>query len=212
MEISVCPHNIHFDTVVGDLPSLPSKLHFLKQVHGATAVKAPFPAGTEGDAVITRTPGVICAVKTADCLPILVSNQSGTEIAAIHAGWKGLAAGIIEATFAKLESPGHQCLAWIGPAICQSHFEVGPEVREAFVSKNPAWTCAFHPGAPGKFQGNLPLIAEMILKDLGVTIHQSGLCTYEDLAFPSYRRDQGTLKRMVSLCYILNKKEQLLRA
>ncbi len=204
MEISSSPHNVRFDTVVGDLPDLPSKIHFLKQVHGATAVMAPFLPGTEGDAVITQTPGVICAVKTADCLPILVSNHRGTEVAAIHAGWKGLAAGVIEATFAKMSSPGSECLAWIGPAICHNHFEVGAEVREAFVSKNQAWDIAFHSGALQKFQGNLPLIAEMILKDLGVVVQHSGLCTYEDRSFPSYRRDNGTLMRMVSLCYIIN--------
>ncbi len=202
MEISVCPHSIHFKTVVGDLPDLPSRVHFLKQVHGATAVVPPFLAGAEGDAMITDLPGVVCAVKTADCLPILVSNHVGTEVAAIHAGWKGLAAGVIEATFAKMKSPGSQCLAWIGPAICQNHFEVGPEVREAFISKNKAWDIAFRPGAPEKFQANLSLIAEMILKDLGVAVHQSGLCTYEDRTLPSYRRDNGTLMRMVSLCYI----------
>lgn len=205
IEISSSPHNIHFDIVVGDLSDLPSKIHFLKQVHGATAVMAPFSAGAEGDAMITDVPGVVCAVKTADCLPILVSNQSGTEVAAIHAGWKGLVSGVIEATFAKMKSPGNECLAWIGPAICQAHFEVGPEVREVFVSKNKAWDIAFHPGALQKFQGNLPLIAEMILKDLGVVVHQSGLCTYEDRSFPSYRRDNGTLMRMVSLCYIIKR-------
>lgn len=174
----------------------------LKQVHGKKALILPYESNAtppEADAVFTRTPNTICAIRTADCLPILVTSMQGNEVAAIHAGWKGLIAGVIEETFTHLHSTPKDCIAWIGPAICGKCFEVGPEVREAFINSNTRFAHAFTPGLVDKYFGNLPQIAEMILSDLGVeTISQSDVCTVENLHCNSYRREHGSDQRMVT--------------
>ncbi len=182
---------------------LPTEPVWLKQVHGTKVVHLPGPPDQEADAAFTTTPGVICVVKTADCLPILVTNITGTEVAAIHAGWRGLAAGVIEATFAKMASRPQDCLAWIGPAISQAHFEVGPEVRTAFLNIHPDFAPAFIQNQRNHYQADLAWMAEQILQKIGVQqVYQSGLCTYADPRFYSYRRDQGQTGRMANLIYI----------
>ncbi len=184
-----------------DLPYQPT---WLTQVHGAKVVSLPGPQNQEADAAVTHQAGTICVVKTADCLPILVTNQAGTEVAAIHAGWRGLVAGVIEATFAKMRAHPQDCLAWIGPAISQAHFEVGPEVRDAFLKVDLDFATDFLQNAAGRYQANLARMAEKVLRKLGVNqVSQSGLCTYADPRFYSYRRDHGQTGRMASLIYIL---------
>jgi YfiH family protein len=182
---------------------LPSEPIWLKQVHGTGVVQLPGPINQEADASLTTTPGVVCVVKTADCLPILVTNQLGQEVAAIHAGWRGLVAGVIEATFAKMVSHPEHCLAWIGPSISQAHFEVGPEVRGAFLERHPDFSPAFIKNQRDHYQANLAWMAEQILQKIGVQkIDQSGLCTYADSRFYSYRRNPGEVRRLASLIYL----------
>ena len=184
-----------------DLPVEPT---WLKQVHGTRVIRLPGLPDQEADAVVSSLPNTICVVKTADCLPILVTHQFGEEVAAIHAGWRGLAAGVIEATFASMHSRPQDCMAWIGPAISQAHFEVGPEVRECFLNKHPDFERAFIKNHRGHDQADLAWMAEQVLHQLGVkNVYQSGLCTYADPRFYSYRRDQGQTGRMASLIYIL---------
>jgi YfiH family protein len=184
--------------------ALPAEPGWLKQVHGTTAVALPGPFEPEADASYTHQSGVICVVKTADCLPILITHREGAEVAAVHAGWRGLVAGVIESSFAKMQSDPEECLAWIGPAISPAHFEVGPEVRAAFLLKHPDFDDAFVPNQRGHYQADLAWMAEQILQKIGVKkIYHSGLCTYADTRFYSYRRDQGQTGRMASLIYIL---------
>lgn len=197
-------HITAFTTICTDLPEVYVELEqnlCLNQVHGTQVITLPLmdSGRITGDAVVTRSPNTLCAVRTADCLPILIRNQQGTEVAAIHAGWRGLAAGVIEASFKYIHTPPAECIAWIGPAICLNCFEIGPEVRDTFLLKNDAFHVAFRKAHGLKWQANLSRIAEMILYDQGVRqIFQSHICSVEDLRCHSYRRDKGTLARMIS--------------
>ena len=120
---------------------LPAEPFWLQQVHGIAAVNADFEANLlEADAAIGRLPGRVCAVMTADCLPVLLCDRAGTVVAAAHAGWRGLAAGVLEATIKKMDVPASDLLAWLGPAIGPKCFEVGDEVRATFVDKDPSAT------------------------------------------------------------------------
>ena len=177
--------------------SLPSGIRFLRQVHGAAVatldavLSAEQPV--EADAIIGRGAGAICAVRTADCLPVLYCARDGSEIAAAHAGWRGLAAGVLENTVAAMETPPGQLLAWIGPGISQRHFEVGEEVREAFVADDPAAASAFVTNARGRWQADLVALARRRLAAAGVReVFGGHWCTYADPErFYSYRRDPG---------------------
>jgi polyphenol oxidase len=132
-------------------------------------------------------------ILTADCLPITLCNKQGNEVAAIHAGWRGLYNGVIENTLSELASPPSELMAWIGPAICQRCYEVGDEVYKSFTEKHPKSKQAFQ-AFNQKWMAHLPLIAEIILNQLGVlSIYQSDLCTFEsNNDFYSYRREQQT--------------------
>jgi len=201
------PGNVMAGTTVrdGDF-QLPAEPQWLRQVHGNSAVhvgSADFAAGRpEADAVIAARPGDICAVRTADCLPILLCSRAGDEIAAIHAGWRGLAAGVIEATVAAMRSPGTDLMAWFGPAISQPAFEVGPEVQERF-GRWGRIEGLFVPNDRGRLQADLYGLARAMLGAAGVEdIYGGGLCTYADeRRFYSYRRD-GETGRMVSFVYL----------
>ena len=183
---------------------LPAEPIWLKQVHGKQVIRLPALPEQEADAAITTQAQTLCVVKTADCLPILVTHQAGKEVAAIHAGWRGLAAGVIEATFAQVQSDPSEYMAWIGPAISQAHFEVGPEVRETFLNLHPEFEPAFVQNQRAHYQADLAWMAEQILHQIGVKqVYQSGVCTYSDRRFYSYRRDQGQTGRMANLIYIL---------
>ena len=177
--------------------ALPSAPRWLRQVHG-TAV-AEFDAGAaqqdepEADAAIARAPGVVLAVLTADCLPLLVCADDGSEVAAIHAGWRGLAAGVIERTIEKLRSPRERLLVWLGPAIGAKSYEVGAEVRDAFVSRAAAAAAAFTPTRPGHWHCDLYTLARQALAALGVArVYGGGFDTHADARFYSHRRDQRT--------------------
>lgn len=186
-----------------DFPAEPC---WLNQVHGNRVVRVgsdDFAAGPpEADASIAADPESICVVRTADCLPILFCSRDGTQIAAAHAGWRGLAGGVAEATISALGGSPDDLIAWFGPAISQAAFEVGSEVRAAFVSQDAGAAAAFEPNARGRWQADLYELARRRLRAAGVqAIYGGGLCTFGDAArFYSYRRD-GTTGRLVSFVY-----------
>lgn len=185
---------------------LPNEPHWLKQVHGTGVHVAGAPSSSppEADACISRTPGAACVVLTADCLPLLLCDEAGTVVGAAHAGWRGLCAGVIERTVEAMGAPGERLLAWLGPAIGPTAFEVGEDVREAFMRVDPAAAKAFTPGAAaGKWLVDIYLLARQRLARAGVTrVFGGGACTYSDNArFFSYRRDRAT-GRLASLIWI----------
>ena len=183
---------------------LPAEPAWLKQVHGiATVNPKKSPKLKEADAAFTRDSGVVCAVMTADCLPVLFCDRAGTVVAAAHAGWRGLAAGVLEATMTQMAVPPGELLAWLGPAIGPSAFEVGDEVRAAFVADDPAAALAFKPHFSGKWLADIYLLARQRLNARGVGgIHGGGRCTVgEAQHFFSYRRD-GVTGRMATLIWI----------
>jgi YfiH family protein len=183
------------------LPATPS---WLQQVHGSQVVDAAgVTTPVAADAAYALEPGVICAVLTADCLPVLLCDRGGRAVAAAHAGWRGLAAGVIERTIAALPVPGSALLAWLGPAIGAEAYVVGEEVRETFVMHDPAAEAAFRPAADGGWHADLYRLARQRLRSQGVTaVHGGGFCTYQDaVRFYSYRRD-GVTGRMASLIWL----------
>lgn len=182
---------------------LPAEPVWLTQVHGRGIVAADTAApGAEGDGAVCRMPGHVCAVMTADCLPVLLCDRAGTVVAAAHAGWRGLAEGVIEATVAAMGLPGNSLLAWLGPAIGPQAFEVGDEVRAAFVAHNPAAAEAFEPRAE-RWHADIYRLAHQRLAALGISeVFGGGLCTYSDAArFYSYRRD-GATGRMATVIWL----------
>lgn len=175
-------------------PALPAPPAWLKQVHGVTVVDAAKAASRpEADASVARTPGAVCAVQAADCLPVLLADDAGTVVGAAHAGWRGLSAGVIEATVAEMRVPPGNLVAWLGPAIGPAHYEVGPEVRAAFLARDAAAASAFVPNRPGHWLLDLFAVARQRLAAQGVArVFGGGLCTYSDPArFPSWRRDRA---------------------
>lgn len=182
---------------------LPSAPCWLQQTHSTTVVTLETEQNREADGAITRQADTVAVVMTADCLPLLFCNRSGTEVAAVHAGWRGLLDGIVQKTIAKMQSPANELMAWIGPAISQSKFEVGDEVRQAFVDKHASADNRFISNRPAHWLCDLPAMADDLLKSLGVAdVTQSNLCSYsnEDDFF-SYRREAIT-GRMASLIWI----------
>jgi YfiH family protein len=186
---------------------LPAEPVWLRQVHGARVVEAvPGSAGEEADAAVAREPGRVCAVLTADCLPVLLADEAGTVVAIAHAGWRGLAAGVIENVVYALESGGvapGSLIAYLGPAIGGGAYEVGSDVFETFVRGDAGAATAFAPQDGGKFLADLNVLARQRLSRLGVRrVHGGSLCTYSDAArFYSYRRDRTT-GRMASLVWL----------
>ena len=175
------------------LLNLPADPIWLNQTHTTTCVIAETDFTRDADAAISHSMSHPLVIMTADCLPITLCNLQGTEIAAIHAGWKGLCNGIIDNTLDKMTSKPAELIAWIGASICQKCYETGHEVFEACVNKYPFCKNAFKIN-DSKCFANLPLIAEMLLKAYGVhAVYQSGLCTYElKNEFYSYRREKQT--------------------
>lgn len=182
---------------------LPAEPSWLAQVHGVTVVDLDEAgAHAAADAAITHRSGNVCAILTADCLPIVFTTDTGDTVAAAHAGWRGMAAGVIGATVRAMAARPDRLIAWLGPAIGPDHFEVGGEVREAFLSGGPGAGDAFKAKAGGKFMADLGMLARRQLKDLGVTrIYGGGECTYAraDRYF-SHRRD-GVTGRQATLVW-----------
>lgn len=184
--------------------ALPQEPVWLRQVHGTAALPAAAVVpGACADASFTDRVGTVCAVLTADCLPLLLSDSRGQWVAALHAGWRGLAAGVIESALAAWGAHPQDTLAWLGPAIGPRVFEVGDEVRAAFLDRDRVCAQAFAPGRPGHWYADLYQLARQRLAACGVTRVWGGhWCTFSDPArFYSYRRD-GVTGRMASLIWL----------
>ncbi|NUU37240.1 peptidoglycan editing factor PgeF [Pseudomonas sp. C2B4] len=176
---------------------------WLQQVHGIVVAHADPDQVVTADASWTSTPGIACTAMTADCLPALFCDRAGTRVAAAHAGWRGLAAGVLEATLDSLAVPPAEVLVWLGPAIGPQAFEVGPEVRETFVEQLPEAAEAFVPSQnEGKFMADIYRLARLRLAARGVTaVYGGGFCTVTDPRFFSYRRSPRT-GRFASLIWL----------
>jgi YfiH family protein len=182
---------------------------WLRQVHG-TAVHvvasppAPGAPAPVADAAVTHVTNVAVAVLTADCLPVLLAAEDGSVTGAAHAGWRGLAAGVVEATVAAMGVPPETLRAWLGPAIGPQAFEVGPEVREAFLAADPAAGSAFHPGRGDRWHGDLWILARQRLAAAGVRqVSGGGICVHADPErFYSWRRDGGRTGRQATLAWL----------
>ena len=186
---------------------LPDEPAWIEQVHGVgvldlDAATSPAERDRCADAAFTRRPNQVCVIQVADCLPVLLAERDGSAVAAAHAGWRGLAAGVLEATVASLAVEPAKLLAWLGPGIGAAHFEVGEEVRSAFLDHDAAAVDAFARNPRGRWQCDLAALARARLAALGVTAVFGGdWCTYADAArFFSYRRD-GRCGRMAALIW-----------
>lgn len=176
-----------------DLPQPP---RWLCQVHGTEVVRftrhSPY-QDIAADASVTSDVGVVLAILTADCLPVLFASANGDEVGAAHAGWRGLAGGVLEATVRAMSTPASRLHAWFGPAIGAKSYEVGSEVRDSFVSRDAGAAAAFHPSRDGHWLCDLPALAEQRLRACGMTqIHGGDFDTFSDDRFYSYRRDTRT--------------------
>lgn len=182
---------------------LPAEPGWLRQVHSARVVELGRDANLEADASFTREQEQVCAVLTADCLPVLFCDRAGSVVAAAHAGWRGLAGGVLEATVAAMRVDPGEILAWMGAAIGPAAFEVGDEVRGNFVGQHPEAASAFVPHGPGKWLADLYRLARVRLESAGVrAVYGGGRCTFsEKEVFFSYRRD-GVTGRMASLVWL----------
>nr|WP_041099841.1 peptidoglycan editing factor PgeF [Sulfuritalea hydrogenivorans] len=209
-------HGFNLGDHVGDDPAavaanrallrreLPAEPLWLTQVHGTRCVDAATAApGVEADASFTRERGVVCAVLTADCLPVLLCDDQASVVGIAHAGWRGLAAGVIEATVAAMGEPGERLMAWLGPAIGPQAFEVGGEVRDQFIAHDAQAVSAFKPATEGKWLCDICQLARQRLNALGIRRTASAdLCTVGSAEqFFSYRRD-GVTGRMASLIWL----------
>jgi polyphenol oxidase len=184
--------------------SLPDEPRWLGQVHGCDVVPAAdADPGCPADASVTQETDVVCAVLTADCLPLLICDRRGRKAAAVHAGWRGLAAGVIERTLEALGEAPTDLLVWLGPAIGPDAFEVGPEVRATFLEADPAAAAAFRRGSADRWLGDLGALARTRLARAGVMrVYGGGVCTFSEPGrFYSYRRD-GVTGRMASLIWL----------
>jgi YfiH family protein len=188
--------------------SLPAEPLWLEQVHGIEVVRNDGAVGADrvpprADASLALEAGRVCAVLTADCLPVVFADDAGTCVAVSHAGWRGLAGGVLERTLGALGVPPARLMAWLGPAIAQPAFEVGAEVRDAFVQRSARCAGAFELNAAGRFQADLYALARVVLEDCGVSrIYGGGRCTARETAeFFSYRRE-GTTGRMATLAWL----------
>jgi YfiH family protein len=194
---------------------LPDEPVWLRQVHGCAVVRAARRAATASteappvaDAAVTREAGLPLAIMVADCLPVLLCSASGHVIAAAHAGWRGLAAGVLEATVQAMDLAGEPACAWFGPCIRQPQFEVGAEVRTAFMQAAAAGdaavtAAAFSDNARGRWQCDLARLAELRLRRLGITsIDDCGICTHADAARCFSHRRDGQTGRMAALLWL----------
>jgi YfiH family protein len=185
---------------------LPASPRWLRQVHGSTVAElGPLPSPDEphADAAVSHLSGTVLAILTADCLPVLFCADDGREIGAAHAGWRGLAAGVLEATVEQLQTPPERLLAWLGPCIGAASYEVGEEVHTAFVGHDATAATCFAPTRPGHWQCDLAALARLRLKAMGVTrIYGGGFDTLTDPRFYSYRREGARSGRFASLIWL----------
>jgi len=193
------------NTHEGELRALvPSEPAWLRQVHGTRVVNLDQPAAdAEGDAAVSGVRNRVCAIRVADCMPVLLADRDGSVVGAAHAGWRGLSAGVLEATLEAMKLPGSRIVAWLGPAIGPRAYEVGDEVRAAFVERDRAAEAAFSPARPGHWLLDLYAVARQRLGACGVElIFGGGYCTYSDAErFHSYRRDR-TSARMAAYVWL----------
>jgi hypothetical protein len=184
-------------------PYVPTEPVWMNQVHGIRVLDAAKSSCIESaDAAFTNQNNVVCVAMTADCLPVLICDQQGTTVAAVHAGWRSLCNGVLEATVKAISKKPDQLMAWLGPAIGPDAFEVGAEVREQFIEKDAEAISAFKVHGE-RYLGDLYTIAKQRLNQIGVTqVYGGGLCTYKDTSkFFSYRRD-GLTGRMATLIWL----------
>lgn len=182
--------------------ALPAPPRWLRQVHGRAVAIEPGDDEPEADAAITRTPGRVLAILTADCLPVVLAARDGTEVGVAHAGWRGLAAGVLEATLAAMTTSPVDVVAWLGPAAGADAYEVGREVFDAFVGSDPRAGSAFVDTRPGHWRVDLFALARQRLLVAGVSrVRGGGLCTISDRdRFYSHRRDAIT-GRMATIAW-----------
>jgi YfiH family protein len=181
---------------------LPSAPRWLRQVHGTVVAIEPGDDEPQADAAVTRTPGMVLAVLTADCLPVVFAADDGSEVAVAHAGWRGLAGGVLEATVGAMDCDASRVVAWLGPAAGPDAYEIGAEVFDAFTAPDPAAATAFVATRPDHWRVDLYALARRRLAAAGVTqVHGGGLCTISDPhRFYSHRRDQRT-GRMATIVF-----------
>lgn len=186
--------------------ALPASPRWLRQVHGINVAElGPLPSADEpqADAAVSRIPGTVLSILTADCLPVLFCADDGREIAAAHAGWRGLAGGVLEATLTQLETSPARVLAWLGPCIGAASYEVGEEVRAAFVDCHAMASTCFVSTRPGHWLCDLAGLARQRLASAGLTqIYGGGFDTLADARFYSYRRDGARSGRFASLIWL----------
>ncbi len=186
--------------------ALPAAPRWLRQVHGITVADLgplPSPEEPQADAAVSHLPGTVLTILTADCLPVLFCAADGSEIGAAHAGWRGLAGGVLEATLAQLHAPRERLLAWLGPCIGAASYEVGEEVRAAFVDHDAAAAACFAATRPGHWRCDLAALAHQRLTAAGVNrIYGDGLDTLTDPRFYSYRREGARSGRFASLIWL----------
>ena len=182
--------------------ALPSAPRWLRQVHGTHVVVEPGTNEPEADASVTRTPGTVLAILTADCLPVMFASRHGDELGAAHAGWRGLEAGVLEATLDAMRTPRSDIVAWLGPAAGPQSYEIGREVFDAFVARDAAAEAAFVPTREGHWRVDLYALARRRLAAAGVTdVHGGGFDTIGDARFYSHRRDRKT-GRMATIAWL----------
>jgi YfiH family protein len=208
--------SLNLGTEVGDDPAcvarnraivgacLPGEPKWLKQVDGIRIIEAEKEApGTEADGAIVRDPGVVCAVLTADCVPVLLCDRAGGVAAVAHAGWRGLAAGIVERVVRAMGAAPRKLLAYLGPGIGPRAYEIGEEIRRVFIDQDPVAAEAFAPRRPGKYLADLYGLARRRLAAAGVVeVYGGGFCTASEERFFSYRRDGTVTGRMASFVWL----------
>ena len=186
--------------------NLPVEPRWLRQVHGTTVAElGPLrgPEEPEADAAVSRLPGTVLTILTADCLPVLLCAEDGSAIGAAHAGWRGLAAGVLEETVEQMQRHPAGLMAWLGPCIGAASYEVGEEVRKAFIGHDPAATDAFVATRPGHWLCDLAVLARQRLQAAGVArIYGGGFDTHADTRFYSYRREGARSGRFASLIWL----------
>jgi YfiH family protein len=204
--VSDCPEHVATNRQrLIELASLPAAPHWLEQVHGTDVARLTQTTPHQSirvDAAYTDQPGVVCAAMSADCLPVLFCNRAGDEVSAAHAGWRGLNAGVLENTLSAFRAKPQDIMVWLGPAIGPDKFEVGAEVRDAFIDSTPKAAGAFSPLGP-KYLANLYQLARLRLQASGVEqIFGGDRCTVSETDyFFSYRRD-GITGRLATLIWL----------